>query len=86
VLHADALGYAWSGLPDDLVNFLWDPVTAAVAVGWPGAEVVELRLLPHVRDDVLSFEQTPDGDQTRVVLDIDAPAFNEVWLQCVAPV
>jgi inosine-uridine nucleoside N-ribohydrolase len=29
------LGRLHAALPDDLVNFLWDPVTAAVAVGWP---------------------------------------------------
>jgi len=29
------LGRTYAALPDDLVNFHWDPVTAAVAVGWP---------------------------------------------------
>ena len=39
VAHADdggmaALGAAFPGLPDDLVNFHWDPLTAAIAIGW----------------------------------------------------
>ena len=28
------LAAAHAGLPDDLVNFHWDPLTAAIATGW----------------------------------------------------
>jgi purine nucleosidase len=78
-----ALGRSFSGLPDDLVNFHWDPVTCAVGVGWPGATLAELRLVTHMDGDVLSFRESPEGRRTRVVVDIDAPAFTAMWLSSI---
>ena len=40
------VGRAHARLPDDLVNFHYDPVACAVALGWPGATVEEMRLRP----------------------------------------
>jgi purine nucleosidase len=37
-----------AGLADDLVNFHWDPLTAAVATGWPGAAVDDTRVVRDV--------------------------------------
>ncbi len=33
-----------AALPDDLLNFQYDPLACAVAVGWPGAKVEEMGL------------------------------------------
>src|SRR5215472_4281561 len=55
------LGRSHAALPDDLLNFHYDPVASAVAVGWPGAVVEEARLLPVLRDGVLRFEPDPAG-------------------------
>jgi hypothetical protein len=78
-----ALGRAWPGLPDDLLNFQYDPVACAVAAGWSGATLEELRLTPVTDESVLRFEEHPTGRPTRVVTDIDAEAFREVWLASV---
>jgi purine nucleosidase len=79
----DVLGRSFSGLPDDLVNFHWDPVTCAVAVGWSGMVTDELSLTTEIDGDVLSFVEAPHGRLTRVVVDIDADAFTEMWLSRV---
>jgi hypothetical protein len=41
----EKLGREHSALPDDLLNFHCDPVACAVALGWSGATVEDLRLV-----------------------------------------
>ncbi|CAA9405640.1 MAG: Inosine-uridine preferring nucleoside hydrolase [uncultured Rubrobacteraceae bacterium] len=72
------------GLPDDLLNFHYDPLACAVAVGWDGARVEERRLRAREKDGVLTFPEEPGGRKTRVVTDVDGPRFEEDWLQAVA--
>lgn len=75
-----SLGRAHDGLPDDLVNFHWDPVTSAVAAGWPGVVIEEMSLLTQVAGGVLRFSAEPTGRATRVVVEVDGPGFGELWL------
>jgi purine nucleosidase len=77
------MGRTHAGLPDDLLNFQYDPVAVAVALGWPGAVIEEVPLRTQVTDDLLRFEQDPQGRRTRVVVGLDAPAFAETWLSAV---
>ena len=77
------LGSEHSGLPDDLLNFHYDPVACAVALGWSGAAVADMRLRPVWRDGVLFFQPHPDGRPIRVVLDVDGAAFRAAWLSAV---
>jgi inosine-uridine nucleoside N-ribohydrolase len=77
------LGRAHAGLPDDLLNFQYDPVACAVAVGWPGAVIKEQRLQPVMEDDVLRFQPDPDGRLVRVVVDLDGVSFIDAWLAAV---
>jgi purine nucleosidase len=72
-----------SALPNDLLNFHYDPVTCAVATGWSGALVERMRLLPVLQGDVLRFERKKDGRATRVVVDIDAGGFSDFWLTAI---
>ena len=77
------LGRAHAGLPDDLLNFHYDPVTCAVALGWPGAVVEELRLQPVPDGQMLRFRADEAGRRTRVVVDLDGVSFTETWLAAV---
>jgi inosine-uridine nucleoside N-ribohydrolase len=77
------LGRAHAGLPDDLLNFQYDPVACAVAVGWPGAVVQEQRLRPVTEGDVLRFQPDQDGRLVRVVVDLDGASFTDAWLAAV---
>jgi purine nucleosidase len=79
----EQLGREHPGLPDDLLNFHYDPVACAVALGWSGATIEDLRLRPRWQDGVLSFQPHLEGRSTRVVLEVDGVAFRETWLSAV---
>jgi purine nucleosidase len=88
IAHADdrkmfELARTHAALPNDLLNFHYDPVTAAVALGWPGVCIEEMRLEPRLTNGLLHFERSAAGRPTRVVLDIDGEAFAELWLSTV---
>ena len=82
--HMAGLGRAHSRLPDDLLNFHYDPAACAVAVGWEGAAVEEMRLQPVLEEGVLRFRADEKGVEARVVVDLDGEAFAERWLTAVA--
>jgi purine nucleosidase len=77
------LGRAHAGLPDDLLNFHYDPVACAVALGWSGAVVEEMRLLPVTDGQVLRFQPDQLGRLTRVATELDGVSFTETWLSAV---
>ena len=79
----EKLGREHPGLPDDLLNFHYDPVACAVALGWTGATVEDMRLQPVRKDDVLSFHPNPAGRSIKVVQEVDGAAFRETWLSAV---
>lgn len=73
------------GLPADLLNFHYDPITCAVAAGWDGVVRKEMRLTASLEGDV--FRWRPDdenGRVTSVVTDVDGPRFNQAWIRAVA--
>ena len=78
-----ALGPAHDGLPDDLLNFHYDPVACAVALDWPGAVVESMTLLTAVDEGVLRWHRSQDGRPTRVLTRVDGPAFTDRWLSAV---
>jgi hypothetical protein len=77
------LGRAHAGLPGDLVNFHHDPVACAVAVGWAGAGIQELRLQPVMEGELLRFQPDQDGRLMRVVVDLDGPSLTSTWLRTI---
>jgi inosine-uridine nucleoside N-ribohydrolase len=82
-LRLAELAGAHPALPDDLLNFQWDPVACAVALGWPGATIESLRLRVVVEDDVLRFEVADDGKRVDAVVDVDGRAFADAWLTAI---
>jgi purine nucleosidase len=77
------LAAAHSTLPDDLLNFHYDPVACAVAVGWPGAVVQELPLASGLEGGVFRWHPDQAGHRTRVLVDLDGGSFTEAWLAAV---
>ncbi|MBA2415649.1 MAG: nucleoside hydrolase [Geodermatophilaceae bacterium] len=77
------LGRKYRNLADDLLNFHYDPVACAVALDWPGAVVAGMTLAVVVEDGVLRWDSRPDGRPTRVVTEVNGPAFTETWLTAV---
>ncbi len=77
------LGRTHSALPDDLLNFQYDPVAAAVAVGWGRATIEERRIRTVVEGDILRFVSDDQGRLIRVVTDVDGVTFGETWISAV---
>lgn len=78
------LGPGHAALPDDLLNFHYDPVTCAVALGWPAAVTESVRVRPALREDgVLTLRPDPDGVLVDVVTEVDGGAFSQLWLAAV---
>lgn len=71
------------GLHDDLVNFHWDPVACATALGWGGLQVREVTASLVRKRKSLRLVRSAAGRRTRVVVDVDAEAFSERWLTAV---
>jgi purine nucleosidase len=79
-----ALGEAHDALPDDLVNFHHDPLTVAVALGWPGATVERQRLMPYMKNGLMSFKASDEGREIDVCTGVDAAAFTETMIETLA--
>ncbi len=73
-------GSEHDALPDDLVNFHHDPLTVAVALGWPGATVERMRLMPFIEHGVMSFERSELGREIDICTAVDAPALTATLL------
>ncbi|MDQ3609059.1 MAG: hypothetical protein M3459_09185 [Actinomycetota bacterium] len=54
-----------------------------MALGWPGAVIEWTRLRPVMEKDVLRFSRDEHGRAAKVVVDIDAKAFGEIWIDAV---
>jgi inosine-uridine nucleoside N-ribohydrolase len=77
------LGRAFPALPDDLLNFQYDPLACAVAAGWNGVTISELPVAIRIRDGLLRMSVEPDAPMLRVATDVDGPAFDAAWLDAV---
>jgi hypothetical protein len=66
-----------------LLNFHYDPVTCAVALGWSGVTIEEMSPKPELEHGIVQFRRTDAGRPTRVVTDVDGHEFSETWLEAV---
>src|SRR5262249_14027978 len=72
-------------LPDDLINFLHDPLACAIASGWnEGVEISQMRVESTIEDGWLRQRVKDDGKLVNVVTRVDGAAFSEFWLRTVA--
>ena len=77
------LGRSHACLPDDLLNFHYDPVACAVALGWSGAVVAKMCLRPVLENGMLRFQRDRHGRSTRVAFDLDGERFRDMWRSAV---
>jgi inosine-uridine nucleoside N-ribohydrolase len=78
-----ALSQEHAGLPDDFLNFHHDPLACAVAAGWDGVTIEEMKLTPELRGQSLTFVPGETGKPTRVVRQVDPERFSRDWLTAV---
>jgi purine nucleosidase len=77
------LARSFPALPRDLLNFHYDPLACAVALGWKGVTIEKIDTHLELRDERLWMTPRPDGRPLKVVTGVDAPAFEEAWLHAV---
>jgi inosine-uridine nucleoside N-ribohydrolase len=77
------IGRNHPAMPDDLMNFHYDPVAVAVALGWEGAKVERQKLMPYVENGILSFETSPTGRPIDVCTAVDGEAFTAVFVNAI---
>ena len=80
------VGREHQGLPDDLLNFQYDPLACAVAADWDGVRVEKLRLSAQLKVGVLTFPESPSGKPTRVVTGVDGARLKQEWVEAVRAV
>ena len=75
------IGEVYEGLPNDIINFLHDPLACAIALGWDdGVQVDEISLILEEKEGWLYERIDTAGKPTRVVTKIDGARFNSFWL------
>jgi inosine-uridine nucleoside N-ribohydrolase len=78
------LGETCEGLPNDMINFLHDPLACAIALGWnAGVEISEIPLVLEEKDGWLYERIDSSGKPIRVVTKIDGTRFNVFWLNTI---
>ena len=78
------IGEVYEGLPNDIINFLHDPLACAIALGWEdGVQIDEIPLILEEKEGWLYERIDTAGKQTRVVTKIDGVGFNSFWLNTI---
>ena len=73
----------YEALPEDLLNFQYDPLACAVAAGWPGVQISDLDVRLSFEGRFLRMDIDERGASMRVATDVDAEGFSEAWLAAV---
>lgn len=81
--HMREFGRAHPGLPDDLLNFQYDVVACAVAVGMPLAVLEDLVLAPRRDDGLLRFEARQGGRTVTTTTNVNGDTLNGIWLASI---
>jgi inosine-uridine nucleoside N-ribohydrolase len=76
-------GKTCPALPADIINFMYDPLACAVALGWEGVEVQDIPLVIEEVDGWLVERHDSAGKPLRVVTKVDGPGFGRFWLERV---
>jgi purine nucleosidase len=80
--NEERIGETCEALPNDIINFLHDPLACAIALGWrEGVEIKELPLTLEEKDGWLHERIDPSGRLFNVVTKIDGTRFDEFWLE-----
>ena len=77
------LGRSFASLPDDLLNFQYDPLACAVAAGWEGVTIEELPIDARLADGLLRLAMEDGAPRRPIVTDVDPAAFDAAWLEAV---
>jgi hypothetical protein len=71
----------YPALPEDLLNFQYDPLACAVAIGWDGATFRDVPVELSWHGDLLRMRETEGAPTLRIATDVDAERFEREWLE-----
>lgn len=77
-------GQTCAALPNDIVNFLHDPLACAIAVGWTPAVIKEIPLRIDIQDGWLTETVDQTGRPIKVLTETNGQRFSEYWLKIVS--
>ena len=77
------MGKDHPAVPDDILNFQYDPLACAVACGWDGAGIEQISVVPTLEGPRLRLRIDPNGRPLRVVTEVDGERFARDWLAAV---
>ncbi len=84
--HMADLAPRYPAIPADILNFQYDPLACAAALGWDCVTVEERPLALIETDGWLHFEERAGAPLRRVVTAVDAAAFESRWVETVVRV
>jgi purine nucleosidase len=74
-------GETCENLPDDIINFLHDPLACAIALGYQdGVEIHDVSIRLEEKDGFLLEQVDQAGRKVRIVTKVNGPHFNRFWL------
>jgi inosine-uridine nucleoside N-ribohydrolase len=74
---------AYPALPDDLLNFQYDPLACAVAAGWDGVTIRDVPVELSMDGSLLRMRERDGAPAMRIVTDVEAERFEDAWLDAV---
>jgi inosine-uridine nucleoside N-ribohydrolase len=77
---------SYPALPPDLLNFQYDPLACAVAAGFDGVTIEELPVAIERVGALVRMLIRPGAPPMRVATGVDAPRFEDIWLDAVCRV
>jgi inosine-uridine nucleoside N-ribohydrolase len=78
------LGKSFEHLPDDLLNFHYDPLACAAALRWDGVTVEDIPTLVELEAERLRMSRRGGGSRPlRVVTEVDGHRFEDAWLRSI---
>jgi purine nucleosidase len=77
------LGAAFPALPDDLLNFHYDPLACAVAAAWDGVTIEDIPTHLELKEGRLFMSRRDGEPNLRIATAVDGERFEEAWLQAV---
>ena len=81
----DRLGTINAAVPTDILNFQYDSLACAAALGWDCLTVEKIPLTAGMRDGCVVLNRDLFGPPKRVITNVDAERFSARWLETVCP-
>ncbi|MEP6871029.1 MAG: nucleoside hydrolase, partial [Anaerolineaceae bacterium] len=81
----DRLGAINAAVPSDILNFQYDSLACAAALGWDCLTVENIPLTAGMQDGCVVLNHDPIGHLRPVVTNVDAQQFAARWMEAVRP-